>query len=159
MEKTINAIVDGGKATAGPPLGPAFGPLGINTQAIIAEINKQTALFAGMKVPISVIVDTKTKAYKIEVKSPPTAELLKKEAGIQKGAGTRESPAGDLPMDKVIAVAKQKASFSLSKNMTETVKEVIGTCVSMGLMVDGKNPKQVLKDIDSGKYNLVISGS
>lgn len=159
MEKTISAIVDGGKASSGPPLGPALGPLGINTQIVVAEINKQTAAFAGMKVPISVIVDTKTKGYKIEVKSPPTAELLKKEAGIQKGAGTREAPAGNIIMEKVIVVAKQKASFSLSKNMTETVREVLGTCVSMGLTVDGKNPKQVLKDIDAGKYKLVIGDS
>ena len=159
MEKTVSAIVDGGKATAGPPLGPALGPLGVNTAAIIAEINKLTADFAGMKVPISVIVDTKTKSYKIEVKSPPTAELIKKEAGIAKGAGNREAAAGNISMDKVIAVAKQKASFSLSKNLTETVKEILGTCVSMGINVDGKNAKQVLKDVDAGKYDLNMGGS
>lgn len=159
LEKTINAIVEGGKATAGPPLGPALGPLGVNTPAIIAEINKHTAAFAGMKVPVSIVVDTKTKAYKIEVRSPPTAELIKGEAGIQKGAGNREAAAGDISMDKIITVAKQKASCSLSKNLTETVKEILGTCVSMGITVDGKNPKQVLKEVDAGKYSLAVGGN
>ena len=86
MTKTINAIVEGGKATPGPPLGPALGPLGINAAQVVAEINKQTASFSGMKVPVAVNVDPKAKTFTVSVGSPPTAELLKKEAGIQKEA-------------------------------------------------------------------------
>jgi large subunit ribosomal protein L11 len=156
MEKVINVIVEGGKASAGPPLGPALGPLGINTQAVIAEINKQTAAFGGMKVPVSVIVDPKTKTYKIEVRSPPTSELIKREAGIQKGAATKEAAVGDISIEKVITIAKQKAQHSLAKSLRDVVKEVLGTCVSMGVTVDGKSPKQLIKDIDAGKYKLPL---
>ena len=95
MEKIINAIVDGGKATAGPPLGPALGPLGVNAGQVIAKINEATKDFAGMKVPVKVIVDTETKEFRVEVGTPPTAELIKKEAKIEKGAGNREAPAGE----------------------------------------------------------------
>ena len=90
MEKTIDVIVDGGKATAGPPLGPALGPMGINAGQVVAKINEATKAFSGMKVPVKVIVDTTTKQFNIEIGTPPTAELIKKEAGIEKGAGNRE---------------------------------------------------------------------
>ena len=79
---TIPAIVEGGKATAGPPLGPALGPLGVNIGGIIDEINKKTGPFAGLKVPVKVIVDKETKKFEIEVGSPSTGELLKKELGV-----------------------------------------------------------------------------
>ncbi len=82
---TIPAIVEGGKATAGPPLGPALGPLGVNIGGIIDEINKKTSPFSGLKVPIKVIVDKNAKTFVIEVGSPSTGELLKKEAGVEKG--------------------------------------------------------------------------
>ncbi len=131
-----------------------MGPLGVNTPAIIAEINKCTSNFAGMQIPISVIVDTKTKTYKIEVHSPPTAELIKKEAGIQKGAGTREATAGDISLEKIITIAKQKNPQSLGRNLTATLKQVLGSCVSIGITIDGKNPKEFIKEIDSGKFTI-----
>ena len=79
---TIPAIVEGGKANAGPPLGPALGPLGVNIGGIIDSINKATAAFAGIKVPVKVIVDKATKTFEIEVGSPSTGELLKKAGNL-----------------------------------------------------------------------------
>ena len=63
MAETIEALVEGGKATAGPPLGPALGPLGVNIMEIINTINTKTKDYNGMKVPIKVIVDPKTKSF------------------------------------------------------------------------------------------------
>lgn len=156
MEKTIDAIVEGGKATPGPPLGPALGPLGVDTPAIIAKINEKTKDFAGMKVPVRITVDTKTKEWKIEIGSPPTAEIIKKEAGIQKGAATREAPSGDIAFDKVVKIAKQKSTNSFGKDFKAVVKEVVGTCVSMGITIDGKPPKDVIKEINKGKYDAAL---
>ncbi len=156
MEKTIDAIVEGGKATAGPPLGPALGPLGVNAGQVIAKINEETKAFAGIKVPVKVIVDTDTKDFRIEVGSPPTAELVKKEAGIEKGAGNREAPAGDVALEKLVGIAKAKTN-SLGKSLKDTLKEVLGTCVSMGLNVDGNNPSDVLTEIDEGKHDTLLS--
>ncbi len=157
MEKTINAIVDGGKATAGPPLGPALGPLGINAGQVVAKINEATKDFAGMKVPVKVIVDTDTKEFRIEVGSPPTAELLKKEAGIEKGAGNREAPAGDLSVEQVVKIAKSKKD-SLGKDIKATLKEVCGTCLSLGITIGGKNARDVIKEIDEGKHDSLLKG-
>jgi large subunit ribosomal protein L11 len=157
MEKTIDAIVEGGKATAGPPLGPALGPLGINAGQVVAKINEATKAFTGMKVPVKVIVNTDTKEFDVEVGAPPTAELIKKEAGIEKGAGNRESPAGDVALEKLVGIAKAK-STSLGKSLKDVLKEVLGTCVSMGITVDGKSPREITTEIDEGKHDSLLAG-
>jgi large subunit ribosomal protein L11 len=155
--KTIDAIVDGGKASAGPPLAPALAPLGVNIGQVVAKINEATKDFAGMKVPVKVHVDPKTKQFTIEVGSPPTAEIIKKEAGIEKGAGTKDAPAGNIEINKLVTVSKAKRN-SLGKNLKETLKEVLGTCVSMGVTVDGKNAKVVIKEVNEGKHDSLLKG-
>jgi len=157
MEKTISAIVDGGKATAGPPLGPALGPMGVNAGQVVAKINEETKAFAGMKVPVNVIVNTETKQFRIEVGTPPTAELLKKAAGIDKGAGNREAPAGDVKLEEIVKIAKSKSN-SLGTDVKQTAKEICGTCVSLGLTVEGKNPKEVIKELDKGQHDSLLTG-
>ena len=54
MAEVVEVLVPGGKATAGPPLGPSLGPLGINVKAVVDEINKKTASFNGMQVPVKI---------------------------------------------------------------------------------------------------------
>ncbi len=157
MEKTINAIVDGGKATAGPPLGPALGPMGVNAGQVIAKINEATKDFAGMKVPVKVIVDTETKEFRVEVGTPPTAELIKKEAKIEKGAGNREAPAGDISIEQAVKIAKSKKN-SLGKDLKSTLKEICGTCVSLGVTIGGKNPRDITTEIDEGKHDSLLAG-
>ena len=93
MPETIEALVDGGKASAGPPLGPALGPLGVNIGAIVGEINNKTKNFDGMKVPVKIIVDEKTKEFTITIGTPPTSALILKELGIEKGGQESGSPA------------------------------------------------------------------
>ena len=75
-EMTINGLIEGGKATSGPPFGPALGPLGVNIAGIVAEINTKTKDFEGMKIPVKVIVDTSTKKFRVEVGSPSTSALI-----------------------------------------------------------------------------------
>jgi large subunit ribosomal protein L11 len=157
MEKTIDVIVDGGKATAGPPLGPALGPLGINAGKVVADINNATKDFSGMKVPVKVIVDTVKKEYRVEIGSPPTAELIKKEIGIEKGAGNREAPAGNIPLAKLVKISKAKSN-SLGKSLKDTLKEVVGSCLSLGVNIDGKNPKAVLREINLGEHDSLLKG-
>ena len=77
--QTVEALVEGGKASAAPPLGPALGPLGVNIGQVISAINQKTDSFKGMQVPIKVIVDTSTKKFEITVGTPPAAALIKKE--------------------------------------------------------------------------------
>jgi large subunit ribosomal protein L11 len=155
--KTIDVIVEGGKASAGPPLAPALAPMGVNIGQVVAKINEETKSFAGMKVPVKVSVDPGTKEFTIEVGSPPTGEIIKKEAGIEKGAGNREAPAGDISMAKIAEIAKAKSN-TLGSDAKEVVKEVLGTCLSMGVTVDSKNAREVIAEVNEGKHDSLLKG-
>ncbi len=153
MKVTIPAMVEGGKASAGPPLGPALGPMGVNIVQIIAEINKKTKDFDGLTVPVKVIIDKDTKAFEIEVGSPPVSALIKKEIGAKSGAKTKGEKVGDLSLKKAISIAKSKQAGSLAKDVKSAVKQVLGTCVSMGVTCDGTDPREVIKEINEGKQD------
>lgn len=153
-KETVEILIEGGKATPGPPLGPAIGPLGINMMQVVEQINEKTSDFDGMKVPVKVIVDIGTKAFEIEVGTPPTTALIKDELNIEKGS---QDPGldkvADLSIEQALKVARMKFSALLSNDYKMATKEVVGTCVSMGLTVEGKDPKTVQKEIDEGLYD------
>ena len=154
MAETVKALVDGGKASAGPPLGPALGPLGVNIMQIINTINDKTKQFDGMKVPVKVIINSKTKDFEIEVGTPPATSLILKELGLEKGSGSAGThKIGDLTVDQAIKVAKMKYDNLLGKELKQKTKEIIGTCVSMGISVEGKTPQEIQKAIDEGEFN------
>jgi len=154
MAETIKALVEGGKASAGPPLGPALGPMGVNIMQIINTINDKTKEFEGMKVPVKVIIDPKTKNFEIEVGTPPAASLILNEMGGEKGSGSpSKHKIGNITIDQAIKVAKMKFDSLLGKDLKGKTKEIIGTCISMGVTVEGKNPKEIQKAIDEGEYN------
>ncbi|MBW2979776.1 50S ribosomal protein L11 [Candidatus Woesearchaeota archaeon] len=157
-KKTVEVLVEGGKATAAPPLGPALGPLGVNIGQVVAEINKKTVSFKGMQVPVKVEVDTETKEFTISVGTPPASELIKKEAGVEKGSSNpQEDFVGNLVIEQVIKIAKMKEDSLTGKTLKEKVKEIIGTCDSMGIMVEGVQAREALKLVDEGKFDKEIS--
>ncbi len=158
MKQTINSLVDGGKASAGPPLGPALGPLGVNISAVVSAINEKTKEFDGMKVPVTVIVDPDTKEFEVEVGSPPTSALIKKELGIEKASGEpKTNIVADLSLEGAKKIARVKRSSMLASNLKAAVKEVLGTCTSMGISVEGKPVKEVLTKIDEGVYDEALT--
>lgn len=156
-KKDVNIIVEAGKATPGPPLGPSLAPLGINVAQVVAKINEETHAFAGLKVPVKVSVDTISKGFTIEVGAPATAELVKKTIGLQKGAGTKDK-VGNIAFSALKDIAKGIKSKSQGKTLKEIVKEIVGTCVSMGITIDNKEGKQVEKEIKEGAYNSMLAG-
>lgn len=151
---TIAGLVEGGKATGGPPFGPALGPLGVKIDAIINEINEKTKQFAGIKIPIKVIVNTTTKQYRIEVGSPTTSALILKELGLQSGAKTKDETVGNITLDQIKKIAKSKESSIYGSTMADKVKQILGTCRSMGVKCEGQDPKEVIKKIDSGEIKV-----
>jgi len=156
-KKVVEALVAGGQATAGPPLGPSLGPLGVNILAIVNKINEVTKDYAGMKVPVKVTVDTETKEFEVTVGTPTTSALIVSELKIQKGSGSpKEQKVGNLSMEQVVRIAKIKQAELLSTNLKAAVKEVLGSCVSMGVTVEEKDPKEVQKEIDEGKHDAAL---
>ncbi len=154
----VKLIVDGGKMHPGPTVSQQLGPMGINLGKVISDINEVTKGFSGMKVPVEIDVDGKTKKYVINVFSPPVAELIKKEVAVEKGSGQPNNiKVGNVALEKVIYIAKTKMPDFLAKDLKRAVKLVVGSCVSMGVLIDNKEPKEIMSDIDKGKYDKEIS--
>ncbi len=155
--ETIEALIDGGEASAGPPLGPELGPLGVDIMEIVNAINEETEKFKGMKVPIKLTVDTESGDFEIDVGTPPTSALVLEKAGIEKGSGSpKSSKAGNITMKEATEIAEMKENDLLGKSLKKKTKEIIGTCVSMGVTIDEKEPKQIQKEIEQGQYDSLF---
>ncbi len=152
--KEVEVLVVGGQATPGPPLGPVIGPLGLNVKQVVDKINEATKAYAGLRVPVKIIVK-EDRSFEIKVGLPPVSALIKRELNLEKGSSnpSREF-VGNLTLEQVIKIAKMKKEKSLSYSLKGVVKEVLGTCVSMGIKVEGRNPKDVIREIDEGKIAI-----
>jgi len=121
-KKVVELLVSGGKANAGPPLGPALGPLGVNILSIVNKINELTKDYAGMKVPVKIMVNIENKDFEVNVGTPTTAALIVSELKITKGSGEAgTNNVGNLNMDQILRIAKIKQDQSLGKNIKNTV--------------------------------------
>lgn len=156
--KSVSALVVGGEANAGPPLGPALGPLGVNVMAIVKEINEQTKDYTGMRVPVKVNVDTDTKQFTIEVGIPSASALIVKESGAPKGSATPKTAiVGNLTVDNLVKIAGVKKPQSYGTTIKSVSKEVAGSCVSMGITIEGKPAKEFLSEVKEGKWDEALS--
>lgn len=159
MPQKIDVLVDGGAASAGPPLGPALGPAGVNVMQVVQAINQKTAAFKGMKVPVVVTVND-NKTFEITVGTPPTSALIMKELKIERGSGTpNTAKAGNLSIDQAILVARQKTDDLLGSDLKMRTKEVLGTAVSMGVTCEGKDAREVQREISAGVYDAAFEGA
>jgi large subunit ribosomal protein L11 len=155
--KTVELIVAGGQATAGPPLGPALGPLGVNIMQVVNKINELTKDYAGMKVPVKVSVNPEDKTFEVTVGVPTSSALLVSELKIEKGSGTPNSAkVGDVKVEQIVRIAKIKRAELLAKTLKGAAKEIMGTCVSMGVTIEGKDPREVQTEVDEGKFDDII---
>jgi len=156
----IKLIVEGGAMQPGPVLAQKIGPLGLNIGKVIQQVNEATKDFKGIKVPIELEINPSTKNIDIKVFSPPVAELLKKELGIQKGSGIQKKfNVANASIEQIISIAKTKQKDLLCKDLKSAVKTIIGTCVSLGILVENKPASEVEKLIDEGKFDKEISQS
>jgi large subunit ribosomal protein L11 len=153
----IKLLVDGGEMKPGPAIAQKIGPIGINMGKVIQEVNAATKEFKGTKVPVSLDVDPKAKTFKIEVSSPPTSELLKKELGLESGSGDhKKNKVGNISIEQVIKIAKTKHPSMLAKEFKSAVKSVVGSCVSLGILIENKIGTQIERDIEEGVYDKEI---
>jgi len=156
MPDKVELLVDGGKATPGPPIGPALGPLGVNIMAIVKEINEKTKNFVGMKVPVKILLE-KDKTFTVTVGTPPTTALIKAELKIELGSkNPRLEKVGDLKIAQAVKIAKMKGDDVLGKTLRDKVSEVVGSCLSMGVTVEGKDPRDMQREMGQGKWDSQI---
>lgn len=153
-EITVSGLIEGGKATSGPPFGPALGPLGVNINAIIGEVNEKTKQFEGIKIPVKVFVDAVTKKYRVEVGAPPTSALILKAIGAPNGAKVKDETVGSITLDQVKKIAKSKEASMYGNTFADKVKQVLGTCKSMGVKFEDSDPRDAIKKINAGEIKL-----
>jgi large subunit ribosomal protein L11 len=150
-KKEIEALVSGGQATAGPPLGPALGPLGVNVLQVVNRINELTKPYSGMKVSVRITVDVETKEFEVSIGTPTAAALIVKELGVEKGSGNpKAEKVGDLSLEAIRRIAEIKMADSYAKDLKGAMKEVLGTCLSMGVTVGGRDPREVQRELEEG---------
>ena len=157
MAGTIEVLVPGGQANPGPPLGPELGPTPVDVQAVVSDINEQTAAFDGTEVPVTVEYE-EDGSYEIEVGVPPTAALIKDEADFETGSGEPQKDfVADLSVEQVKKIAEQKKPDLLAYDTKNAAKEVVGTCASMGVTIEGDDAREFKAKVDSGEYDDVLA--
>ncbi|MBI5803417.1 50S ribosomal protein L11 [Candidatus Pacearchaeota archaeon] len=153
----IKLLTEGGNLTPGPALSQKLGPVGISVGVVIQKVNDATKEYKGMKVPVEIEINPSTKEITIKVFSPPVSGLLKKEIGIEKGSGMHKKVnVGNASIEQIISVAKAKFPYMLARNLKAAVKSVVGTCSSLGILIENKTATEIEKDIDDGKYDREI---
>ncbi len=159
----IKALVEGGKAKPAPPLGPALAQAKVNVNEVISEINKKTKDFKGIQVPVEIQIDPETKKFEIKVGTPPVSSLVKKELKVEKLAKApfniyekediKEEFKESLNFEQVVKIAKAKLNDLKVDDLKKAVKQVIGSCVSLGVYIEGKKPKEIMKEVEEGKWD------
>tara|TARA_Y100000034_G_scaffold90756_1_gene109365 strand:+ start:696 stop:1352 length:657 start_codon:yes stop_codon:yes gene_type:complete len=153
----IKLLTEGGNLTPNPRLSQKLGPIGLNMGQVIKEVNKATTEFKGLKVPVELDINPLSKEFDVKVFSPPVSELLKKELGIEKGSGAQKKiQVANASIEQIISVAKTKFPDMLSKDLKSAVRNVIGTSVSLGILIENKNPEEIQEEISQGKYDKEI---
>ncbi|HTY43729.1 MAG TPA: 50S ribosomal protein L11 [Patescibacteria group bacterium] len=153
----VKLLVEGGSMKPGPALSQKLGPLGININHVIQQVNDSTKSFEGLKVPVELEINASTKKVEVKVFSPPVSELLKREMKIEKGSGAHKKiQVANASIEQIIAIAKMKSQNLLSRDLKSAVKTIIGTCASLGILVENKPAKEVEKEIEEGIYDKEI---
>ena len=154
----IKLLIDGGKMTPGPAVAQQLGPMGINMGKVISDVNEATKEFTGMKVPVELDIDEKTKDFTVKTSSPPTSELLKKELKLEKGtADHKNDKVGNASIEDIIKVTKVKYSNMLERDFKTAVKSILGTCTSIGIFVENENPNELIEKVNQGKFDKEIN--
>jgi len=125
----------------------------------VDEINKQTVVFRGLTVPVRIECDPETKQFEIFVETPSTASLLLKEVGAEKGSSScSETKIGNITLDQVQNVVDAKRDKFLDKSYKTALKTVLGTALSVGLTVEGEDPRIIQEKINNGEFDDKIRG-
>ena len=146
MAKKVKAVVSlqlpAGKATPAPPTGSMLGPHGINIAGFVKEFNDRTASQVGYNIPC-VITIYEDRSFEFILKQPPVADLLMKEAGIEKGSDKApKNKVGKISVDQLKKIAEMKMPDLTAANIENAMSMVAGTARSMGIVVEGWNEKK-----------------
>ncbi|GLT33799.1 hypothetical protein SLA2020_083600 [Shorea laevis] len=149
--------VTGGEVGAASSLAPKIGPLGLSPKKIGEDIAKETAKdWKGLRVTVKLTVQNRQ--AKVAVVPSAAALVIKalKEPERDRKKTKNIKHNGNISLDDVIEIAKVMRGRSMAKDLQGTVKEILGTCVSVGCTVDGKNPKDLQQEIAEGEVEVPL---
>ncbi len=140
MAKKIKAIIKlqipAGQATPAPPVGPALAPHGLNIMEFCQKFNELTKEKGTCTVPVEITVFG-DRTYTFKLKQPPTSELLKKAAGIEKGSGEpNKIKVGKITKEQLRKIAEQKMADLNVKDPETAMKIIEGTAKQMGIGIE-----------------------
>jgi len=151
---TINVRVVGGEAGAVSSLAPKVGPLGLSPKKLSDDIAKATQDWKGLRVTCKLIVQNRQ--AKVEVVPSAAALVIKalKEPARDRKKTKNIKHDGNLSLDEIVAIAKVMRPRSIARTFRGTVKEILGTCVSVGCTVNGESPKEIQKKVEEGELEV-----
>jgi len=136
VEHVVKLQLPAGKATPAPPVGPALGQAGINIGEFCKAFNDKTKDSPGMIFPVIIYVK-KNKSYTFEIKTPPAAVLIKKEAGLAKGSGEpNREKVGTINREQVRKIAEIKMKDLNAFTIEAAMRMIEGTARNMGVLVE-----------------------
>ncbi|MBE6937897.1 MAG: 50S ribosomal protein L11 [Ruminococcaceae bacterium] len=132
----VKLQINAGKATAGPPVGPALAPYGLNIMGFVKEFNERTKNNVGFKIPV-VITCYADRTFSFITKTPPAAALVLKEVGLDSGSGVpNKTKVAHISREAVQKIAETKMPDLNAKDLEGAMSMIMGTCRSMGVVVD-----------------------
>ena len=153
--KIITMRAVGGEVGAASALAPKDGPLGLSPKKIGEDIMKNTMDWKGLKVTVKLIVQNRQ--AKVEV--VPSASSLIMRAMNEPVRDRKKGPKniehdGNVTLDQVIEIAKVMRGRSMARKMAGTVREILGTCFSIGCTVNDEHPSEVIRQIKEGELEI-----
>ena len=135
VQALVKLQIPAGKANPAPPIGPALGPHGVNIMEFCKAFNSQTGQMGDTIVPVLMTIYN-DRSFTFILKTPPASQLVKKAAGIAKGAGKAgKESAGTVKMEQVRAIAETKLPDLNTKSVESAMRTIAGTARSMGIQV------------------------
>jgi large subunit ribosomal protein L11 len=133
----IKLQIPAGKATPAPPIGPALGQHGLNIQEFCNKFNEATKDKMGDTIPVEITV-YEDRTYDFKLKTPPTSELLRKAANVEKGSGKPlQEKVGKVTKAQIREIAEKKLPDLNTDNIESAIKIIEGTARQMGLTIEG----------------------
>ncbi|MCD6226666.1 MAG: 50S ribosomal protein L11 [Candidatus Aenigmarchaeota archaeon] len=165
-KETIDLLVEGGKAAPGPTTAPKLSEYKLNIGEVFKEINEKTKEYAGMNVPVKLIIDKKTKEYSIKVGTPPVSSLVKKELGLKKLAPEKEEEKEETTKEdeknsKKVKKAKKNDTSKKEKQIVImgnlTIDQIIKITKMKRENLLAKNMKSAVKEIVSSIVSMPLT--
>ncbi|KAL8704671.1 MAG: hypothetical protein Q9201_002165, partial [Fulgogasparrea decipioides] len=152
--KEITLRATGGEVGASSALAPKIGPLGLSPKKVGEDIAKATGDWKGLRVTVKLTIQNRQAAVSVVPSASSLVIKALKEPPRDRKKEKNIKHSKSIPLDEVISIARTMRFKSLSKDLTGTVKEVLGTAYSVGCQVDGRSPKDISDDIASGAIEI-----